>query len=189
MGRYFSAGLLLDMHDFLLYWTISFLASSLFLTRSIILQLPQSNFPWPLCQHGALWISLVLPLVLLLLYLACSFPSCFCISFISVQITGKTYKRSLNSCPSLGKQKWLSLWRVAHLGPFGPMWIQSLCVSSKPETFLWFLFLWRVKHLILCVHDLIATWQLQTTHALIILSLFGLFDLFHPSLQLLCSLY
>lgn len=136
MGRCFSAG----HAQFSALLNNLFPRIKSFLTRSIILQLPQSSFPWPLCQHGALWISLVLPLVLQLLYLACSFPSCFCISFISVQITRKTCKRSLNSCPSLGKQIWLSLWSVAHLGPFDPMWIQSLCVSSKPETFLRFLF-------------------------------------------------
>lgn len=107
-----------------------------FLARSIIFQLPQGRFPWPLCQDGALRISLVLPFVLMLFYLGCSFLSCFCISFISVQITGKTCKRSLNSSPSLGKQIWLSLWRVAYLGPFGPTLIQSLWSVIKAWNFL-----------------------------------------------------
>lgn len=53
---------------------------------------------------------LVVSLVLLLLYLACSLTSCFHISCASVQITGETYSRSLNSCSTLGKQMCLSPW-------------------------------------------------------------------------------
>lgn len=81
-----------------------------FLARPMILSLLQNNFLLPLSQHSALRTSLVVSLVLLLLYVACSLISYSHISCISVQISGKTYSRSLHSCPSLGKRTWLSPW-------------------------------------------------------------------------------